>query len=161
MNATRGVRVVYDCNVYLQALINPDGPAGRCVEAARSGEALLYWSAFVAEELRRTASRPWLTAKFRHLTSDRLDDYVLNIERIARIVESVPAVFTLDRDPDDAHYVNLALAAEATLIVSRDNDLLSLMDDATAEGRAFRARFPGMRVLTPPGFIAELTAPLR
>jgi predicted nucleic acid-binding protein len=43
-------RVVYDCNVYVQALINLNGPASRCVESAREGKASLFVSPFVLAE---------------------------------------------------------------------------------------------------------------
>ena len=38
----------------------------------------------------------------------------------------MPNLFTLDRDPKDAKYVNLAIAAGADFLVTRDNDLLEL-----------------------------------
>jgi len=72
-----------------------------------------------------------------------------SIAEIATTLVDVPAVFEFPRDPNDAHYVDLALAAQAKLIVSRDLDLLSLGDPSTPEGREFRARFPDLEILTP------------
>jgi len=43
------------------------------------------------------------------------------------------------------------------LVVSRDLDLLDLMNDANEEGRTLRARFPQFRVLTPPAFLTMVT----
>jgi predicted nucleic acid-binding protein len=57
--------------------------------------------------------------------------------------------FEFPRDPKDARYVDLALAAQAKLIVSRDLDLLFLGDPSTPEGRDFQARFPDVEILTP------------
>jgi predicted nucleic acid-binding protein len=68
----------------------------------------------------------------------------------ANVLTSVPHVFDFPRDPDDAHYVDLAVAVDARLIVSRDKDLLSLRDTATAEGLDFVTRFPSLSILTPP-----------
>jgi predicted nucleic acid-binding protein len=31
-------KVVFDCNVFLQALVNPRGPSGRCKQLVDSGE---------------------------------------------------------------------------------------------------------------------------
>ena len=42
------------------------------------------------------------------------------------LTKDVPSVFTLDRDPKDAKYVDLAIAARADFLVTRDNDLLDL-----------------------------------
>jgi len=50
-----------------------------------------------------------------------------------------------DRDPDDAHDVNLAEATRADFLGSRDNDLLDLM-----KNDGFKTRFPNLRVISPP-----------
>ncbi|HEY2911138.1 MAG TPA: putative toxin-antitoxin system toxin component, PIN family, partial [Gemmataceae bacterium] len=47
----------------------------------------------------------------------------------ATTIEPVPDAFELQRDPEDSKYLNLAIAANAKLIVSRDNDLLDLMTE--------------------------------
>ena len=40
-------KVVFDCNIFVQALINLHGPAGRCVQKARDGEVRLFVSPFI------------------------------------------------------------------------------------------------------------------
>lgn len=65
---------------------------------------------------------------------------------------------TYDRDPDDAHYVNLALAADARLILSRGKDLLDLMDSTKPEAAEFQKRFPTLRILNPVGFLREVAS---
>ena len=72
------------------------------------------------------------------------------------MIDDVPHVFDLPRDPKDAHFVDLAVAARAKLLVSRDNDLLSLSDPTTPEGRDFAARFPGLEILTLPQLLARI-----
>jgi predicted nucleic acid-binding protein len=71
-------------------------------------------------------------------------------------MESVPERWMYARDPDDAHYVNLALTAEAELIVSRDNDLLTLMDRHSPDGKNFANQFPRLTILTPPAFLKHV-----
>jgi len=56
----------------------------------------------------------------------------------------------------NAHYVNLALAADARLIVSRDNDLLDLMDSTKPGAIAFQKQYPSLRVLNPVVFLREV-----
>jgi predicted nucleic acid-binding protein len=68
---------------------------------------------------------------------------------MASLIADVAHVFEFRRDPKDAHYVDLALAVNAKLIVSRDKDLLSLRDASTLEGREFLDRFPMLLILTP------------
>jgi putative PIN family toxin of toxin-antitoxin system len=152
-------RVVFDCNVFLQALANPIGPAGRCIELALSGKVALYISPHVLDEIREVTSQPKLIAKFR-LRPDRVAALLDNLPNAAVMIPSFREVWKYDRDPDDAHYVNLALAANAKLIVLRDKDLLDLMDLAKPEGAEFQKLFPMLRILDPVLFLREV-APQR
>jgi predicted nucleic acid-binding protein len=80
------------------------------------------------------------------------------LRKAAVLVPHVQEQWTYDRDPDDAHYVNLALAVGARLIVSRDKDLLDLMKESSQPGTALRAQHLEFRVLTPPQFLAIVEA---
>jgi putative PIN family toxin of toxin-antitoxin system len=146
-------RVVFDCNVFLQALAKPLGPAGRCVSLALEGKIALFVSEKVLDEIRDVTSRPELIAKFK-LRPDRVDVLIANLPSAAVLLPQVPAVWAYERDPDDAHYVNLALAAKANLIVSRDNDLLDLMDHSRPDARQFHQQFPFLRVMNPIAFLS-------
>lgn len=88
------------------------------------------------------------------LTEEEVDEFSAVLRRRATFIETVPHVFVYERDPDDAHYVDLAVAAKASLIVSRDKDLLELRDETTETGRTFVVRFPELLVLTPPEALA-------
>ena len=70
----------------------------------------------------------------------------------------VPQRYTRPTDPKDSAYVNLALATNSELVVSRDRHLLMRMDPATPEGRSFGQRFPDLRVVEPVEFLRELAA---
>ena len=58
-------------------------------------------------------------------------------------------------DPDDEMYINLAIVANATHLVSRDQDLLDLMT-STEVGRQFRSRYPFLRIMKAAEFVAEM-----
>jgi putative PIN family toxin of toxin-antitoxin system len=150
-------RVVFDCNTLLQGLASPGGPAGRCVQLALDGEISLYVSPVVIEELRDVARRPKVIARLR-LEAQRVLDFCEAIEIAATVLVGVPEVFSYQRDPDDAHYVNLALAADAKLIVSRDMDLRDLMDATKPEAAEFQRRFPLLRILDPVAFLHEMAS---
>ena len=152
---TTGARVVFDCNTFLQALSAPAGPAGHCVRLAISGMVNLFVSTRVLEELREVTGRPRVIAKL-HLAADRVEEFFETIELAATLLDGFPEVFVYQRDPDDAHYVNLALAADAKLIVSRDRDLLDLMDLAKPEAAEFQKRYPTIQILDPVGFLREV-----
>lgn len=143
---------VFDCNVFLQALGNPVGPAGRCVQAFLDGRARLFVDRLLLDELADVTGRPKVARKLRILQT-RVDELTNQLMASAVLVEPVPQVFVYDRDPDDAHLVDLAIATGALLIVSRDKDLLDLMDIGNDTGRVLRAAHPTFRVVTPPGFL--------
>lgn len=148
---------VYDCVVYLQALINPAGPAGACIQYLLDGQVRVYASDYVIGEVLDVARRPSISRKFEISDYDVarfLDPIVRRIE----VVDEVPDLFHLSTDPDDAHYVNLAIATGAAYVVSRDGHLLRLSDEAMADGAELRARYPHLQILTPPRFLAKVRA---
>jgi len=54
-------------------------------------------------------------------------------------------------DAMDEPYINLAIAADADCLTSRDKDLLDLMND-----RDFTTPFPGIRVLDSASLVREI-----
>jgi len=140
-------RVVFDSNVFFQALISAGGPAGSCLAAVEHGDVFLFVSRLVFAELRDVCLRPHIARRFR-LSETRIDAFILDAQKCSTIIENIPHVFEYPRDPDDAHYVDLAVAARARLIVSRDNDLLALKNAADPIGADFQRRFPDLAILT-------------
>ena len=149
------MNVVFDCNVFLQALANPGGPAGRCVELALQGRVALFISTQILEEIRRVVAYPKTRNKLK-LRDDRIELLLDNLPKAATLVPMVIETWTFERDPDDAHYVNLALTANARLVVSRDKDLLDLMNASTPDAMRLMSEHPDFRVLTPTEFLANL-----
>lgn len=147
------MRAVYDCNVYVQALINLKGPGAACVELARVGRVSLFVTPFVLDEVRESHRK--IPAKY-GVTAGQTEALATALGTIGTSVRDVPEVFSYPRDPDDAHYVNLAIAAAASLIVSRDKDLLDLMRPGSADGTALRRRFPTLRIVDPVAFLREI-----
>ena len=110
---------VFDCNIYAQALINPGGPAGACLAAAQAGRVKVVITDFVVQEIRALPSK--LPTRL-GVSSDRIEALILDLAKYAEPVEHVPTTFQYDRDPDDAHYVNLSYVSRARFIVTRDKD---------------------------------------
>lgn len=150
-------RVVFDCNVYFQAFLSEQGPAGQLLQAVQDQRLILFASQYVLDELEDILARPAIVARFK-FTRKRVAKYLEELSVLWSFTADVPPVFEFPRDPKDAHYVDLAIAVEANLIVSRDKDLLSLMDAATPEGREFANRFPTLQILTPPSALQLISA---
>jgi putative PIN family toxin of toxin-antitoxin system len=151
-------RVVFDCNVFVQSLISPRGPAGACVDAAVSRRIQVFASEHVLAEVQDVTERSDLVRRFR-LTAERIEKFMDRLRGVVTLVDEVPHVFTYPRDPKDEHYVDLAIAVGARLVVSRDRDLLALADPKDPAGRDFQARFPAISVITPIELLAALDRP--
>lgn len=144
-------RVVFDCMIFLQAAARPDGPAAACLERVNSGRAELIISADVVAELRDVLTRPRLVRKFPALTANAVDLFLTAVQSMSRSIDHVPRALALPRDPRDEPYINLALAGAADYLVSRDRDLLDLMNDD-----AFRRIDPSLLILPPVEFLKKL-----
>jgi len=146
-------RAVFDCVVFAQALINPRGPAGECLERARTGVVRLFVSDYVLAEIRELPRK--IPPRY-GVTAESADELASDLVKFATVVSSAPSVYVHPHDPDDSHYVDLAVATNSSLIVSRDRHLLKLMDVTRPEARDFRRRFPGIDVLSPDAFAQQL-----
>ena len=93
----------------------------RALFLARSHETICL-SAAVASEIREVLARP----KFRKYVSDASRDRILDILGAAALVFEPVERVTDCRDAKDNKYLELALVAGATFIVSSDDDLLVL-----------------------------------
>src|ERR1700733_5161188 len=154
--ADEPIKVVFDCNVIWQAFFSATGPSARCKKLVDSGEVTLFLSIAVLEEIRDVLLRPKTRAKFPTLTSEAVEAFLQDLVDKATLQKSVPNKFTGMPDPKDEPYINLALAAGASYIVSRDRDLLDLMRWDTEDGRDFQKRFRSLKIVRPETFLEEI-----
>jgi putative PIN family toxin of toxin-antitoxin system len=149
-------RVVFDCNVFAGGLINPTGSAGECIERVLDGELLLFLSEFVIGEIRRIPQKE--TPSRLGVTNEKVEALLSRLLPIAHLVENPPSVYQHPIDPKDSHYVDLAVASNAKLIVSRDKHLLNLSKPSRPGASEFIARFPQLQVLDPVQLLEMLRA---
>jgi predicted nucleic acid-binding protein len=97
-------------------------------------------------------SRPSVVAKLK-LTATTTKTFFEVLCSNANLIEIPETAFHGCRDPDDNHYVNLALSLKTPVIVSRDRDLLDLAIDSNLASSSLRVLRPTLRILTPPEFI--------
>ena len=150
------LRCVYDCVVLLQAAATPTGPAGRCVAAVSAGRVELHVSRVTVRELRDVLHDPRVRRRFPAMTDRTAADFIEKIRWRAVVRRDVPHRIELPRDPRDEPYLDLAVAADADRLVTRDRDLLDLAggrDPAAAKLRQLALR---LRVVTPEGLLVEL-----
>ncbi len=145
--------VVYDCMVFLQGLISESGVAVDCFELFENGIVELFVSEEVLTEIRDVITRPKLQAKYSRLTDERAEKLVEVLRTKAALIKNVPSVFNYARDLKDEKYINLAIAADAEFIISRDTDLLDLMTGFDDDSKEFRQKFRRLKIVQPLEFL--------
>lgn len=92
-------KVVFDCNVFLQALVNPYGPAGRCKQLVDRGEVELFVSEEVLAEVAEVLSRPRTRKLVPALTIEVIEDFIADIRLKSICLQNVPEEYRFERDP--------------------------------------------------------------
>src|SRR5262249_30986853 len=136
------ISAVFDATTLLQAATNRSGPAGACLAFVDEGRVKVFLSAAVLEEVHDVLHRPSIRSAFPKLTDDYVSEFLELLVEKGQLVNTVSAAYRFDRDPDDEPYLNLAIAVKAEYLVSRDKDLLSLM-----ENEEFRTIYPSLVIL--------------
>lgn len=148
--------VVFDCVVFLQGLIKESGPAVTCLERFEQGRLSLVISPDILAELHDVLSRSQLRRDFPLLTDEKVEQLIETLLLKGRLLRNVPRRFELPRDPEDEPYLNAAIESGAQFLVTRDRDLLDLMNLDTKQGRDFQFRFPQLKILNPVEFLEAL-----
>jgi putative PIN family toxin of toxin-antitoxin system len=131
-------RIVFDASSVVGALLSQNSLPERALLLAGSNDTICL-SAAVEAEIREVAARP----KFqKYLTPSRVDLTVEILTAAAFVMEPSEAV-TDCRDNKDNKYLELALTAGAEVIVSSDQDLLTLDP------------WRGIRIMTPAAYVAR------
>ena len=147
---------VYDCMLFFRAAARPR-LARPLFELVHKGEVTLCLGPEVLAEIRDVLTRPRLLAKFSALSRQTVDAFLAQHLRMATWISDVPEHYVLVRDPKDSKYLNLAITANASYVVTDDLDLLELMEPQSPVGQDFRARFPSLQIVSPASFEAIVT----
>lgn len=114
------MRIVLDTNVYIGAVLQGELTEDILDEVVENPEITLISSEEIILEIEQK-----LREKF-HWSEDRLTVFLGRIRKIAEIVKSTEKVNIITRDPDDNKILECALAGNADLIVTADQDLIKL-----------------------------------
>lgn len=136
------LRVVVDTNVLVSAVILPAGRVGPMLIHLRGGTFIPLYCAEALEELASVLARSRIRDKYHVINADirAVLDLILLRGHYVELIERV----TICRDPKDDIFLELALAGKADLIVSGNDDLLSLHP------------FRGIPIIAPAIFLAEI-----
>jgi uncharacterized protein len=118
------VRAVIDTNVLIAALLWR-GPPHALLQHVRAGTVSLVSSPALLAELADVIGRAKFDAILTRTNTSR-ERSLTEVRQLAEVIEPTPLPQPVRRDPDDDQVLALAIAAKVDLIVSGDNDLLSL-----------------------------------
>ncbi len=129
------MKLVVDTNVLVSAFLWKGTP-GRLIELAGEKECRLFTSRVLIDELAEVLQRKKL-AKQVQATGFTAAQMLRNYQKLATTVTARRLAQQVSRDADDDAVLACALAAQADLIVSGDDDLLVLK------------QFQEIRIVTP------------
>lgn len=118
------MRAVIDTNVLLSALLWGGAPHA-VLEHARNGTLTLISSPALLAELARVMERPKFDAICLRSNTSR-SHTLTDVRQLIEVIDPPPLAQPVCRDKDDDAVLALALAAQADMIVSGDDDLLSI-----------------------------------
>jgi uncharacterized protein len=139
------VRAVLDSNVLVSVFL-AQGRALLSTELYRRCvlKGILYTAEEILEETREILlERERIRRRYTY-QDEQVERFIVLVRRDSEVVESLPTVRAVERDPDDDVIVACAVAANADYIVSRDKDLLDL------------GEYQGIKIVSPEHFIQIL-----
>ena len=129
------MRAVVDTNVLLSALLW-SGPPHALLEQARNGTVTLISSPALLAELARVIERPKFDVILLRTNTSRVQT-LAEVRLLAEVIDPPPLAQAVCRDKDDDAVLAPAIAAQADMVISGDDDLLCL------------SPFDGIPILTP------------
>jgi hypothetical protein len=138
------LRVVLDANVFISAVIRPNGPPGRLFQAFLREDAFaLVLSPAIVREITRALEYPAVRKCIRGPID--ANQWLDSILLLADLVEDGNLPSPGSRDPDNDKYLHAARTGRAAVVVSGDRHLLELVD------------YDGIRILRPRDFLSLLS----
>lgn len=118
------MRAVIDTNVLVSGLLWHGAPH-ELIEHTRNGTLGLVSSPMLLSELERVICRPKFELILTRSNTSR-ESALVELRQLAELIEPPPLAAPVCRDPDDDAVLALAIAAQVDLIISGDDDLLTL-----------------------------------
>ena len=127
------MRVLLDTNIFVSYLLLPRDPIRLVVDAALAGAyELLMPDALLDELIATISSKDTLRNR---IPSELLVEFVDDLKDVATVIPLITEkIQPITRDPKDDYLIAYAVAGDADILVSGDNDLLIL-------GKAGRLNF--------------------
>lgn len=139
------IRAVLDANVYVSAVVRPEGPPGQIIDRFLRGRAFdIVVSQAIVDEVLRALNYPKVRKSIRPGLDPEL--WFEDIIVLSHLVVGDPEFQGASKDPDDDKYIAAAIEGRAGFVVAGDSDLLELKE------------YDGIRIVNPRVFLDLLVA---
>jgi putative PIN family toxin of toxin-antitoxin system len=140
------IRVVLDTNVFVSAILTPEGPPAKILEIALAGNMTLVISPPILREIGQVFQYPKIInlLKKRGITPEEVEKAVLKILKTSFLTPGQLSLEGFSRDPADDMVISGAVEGKANFIISGDRDLTDLQS------------FQDIRILAPAAFLRLL-----
>jgi uncharacterized protein len=134
------LRAVLNANVYVSALLRPEGPPGRIIERfLRDIAFAIVLSPAIVDEVLRAFAYPKIRKLIRGAAAPDL--WLEDVIVLADIVSGAYSLADVCADPDDDKYIAAAIEGRAAFIVTGDRQLLAVIEH------------DGIRMVSPRAFL--------
>ncbi len=114
-------RVVIDTNVFISALLNPNGTPRKAINLA-TNQSIILQSESTYEELETRLKKK----KFdRYLSKEDRLDFLSSLKERSLFIDVIHET-TICSDADDNKFLELAVSGMANYLITGDNDLLTI-----------------------------------
>jgi putative PIN family toxin of toxin-antitoxin system len=140
------LRVVLDSTILVSAFLTPGGAADAVLQLGiEEAFSCCLADDIIAETVQRLLT-PRLQQRYAY-TADEVDTFKATLRGAFLIISDLPPLTGIVRDPNDDMILACAVAASASHVVTRDDDLLSL------------GTYEGVTIVTPEAFLTLLRTP--
>ncbi len=138
------LRVVFDSTVLVSAFLTQKQLSAQLLSQARRGVFSLYLSEAIVSETQQTLLESEHIRKRYVYPDESVFAFTQGLRAAVHLVSDPPVISGVVRDPNDDMVIACAVAAQATYLVARDKDLLSLN------------HYQGIPIVTPEAFMQLL-----
>ncbi len=137
------IRAVLDANVFVSALLSPNGIPAKVLAAWRDERFQLVVSPAILDEIGRVLHYPRIARRHRW-SEESVSTLLEDLAHLAILTPGRVRLAVIREDPSDNRYLECPVEGEAAFIVSGDDHLLRLRG------------FQDIEVITPGVFLAAL-----
>lgn len=136
--------VVLDSTILVSSFLSEGGLSFEIFQHGKTRKFIWYCAEEIVQETRRVLLEEQRIRKKYHYTDEQVSDFLESVRVVAIMVQALPEIHVIRRDPKDDKILACALTTQANYIVTRDKDLLDLNN------------YHGTQIITPEDFIAVL-----